>query len=162
MNLTLINSNIGELVEFVDLAHNLGIEEIRERHLILNKGIEYSQEVITDIDAANDIIKLAEKKSAAYGMSFDVPKYFKKTTRKKCNAHQNQLYVASNGDVSICPRIYAYSKLGNILRDDLIEILKGERMDDIKRQFKNGEHRNPVCAICIENKEADEPIDQGF
>lgn len=161
-NLTLINSNIGELVEFVDLAHDLGIEDIRGRHLILNKGLDMDSEIIRDKTHANSIIESAYKKATVYGMSFSVPRYFEQAASKSCRAAWQQLYISSNGDVSVCPRIHLYARIGNLIHEDLKEIFISGQMADLRSQFNNGEFKNPVCGICMANKESEIPINQGF
>ena len=161
-NLTLINSNIGELLEFVDLAHDLGIEEIRGRHLILNKGCNTDSEVIKNKIYANSLIESAYKKATGLGMSFSIPLYLKQNDPKSCRAPWNQLYISSDGNVSVCPRIHLYTRIGNLIQEDLRDIIKSNEMRDLKNQFNEGKFKNPVCRICMENRESDVPIDQGF
>jgi len=161
-NLTIVNSNISELVEFVDLAYSVGIEEVRGRHLILNEGLDMSYEVITDKVNANYMIEVAENKALGYGIRFYVPKYELKLSSKNCQAPWQQLYISSNGDVSVCPRIHMYVNLGNLLTDSLDNIINGKHMNDLKRQFNTNCFSNPVCGICMDNRETEVSIDQRF
>jgi radical SAM protein with 4Fe4S-binding SPASM domain len=161
-NLTLINSNIGELIEFLDLAHNLGIEEIRGRHLILNKGLDINSEIISDKAYANSIIESAHKRATKYRMSFSIPRYSEQIVPKSCWAPWHQLYISSNGDVSVCPRIHLYIRIGNLLNQDLKSVIRSNEMKDLRNQFNKGEFKNEVCGICMSNKESEIPIDQGF
>ncbi|MBE0577384.1 MAG: radical SAM protein [Desulfuromonadales bacterium] len=161
-NLTVVNSNIGELIEFVDLAYSVGIERIIGRHLILNEGLDMEKEMVTDISLANSIINTADNKALKYGMSFSIPKYEESFQAKTCRAPWHQLYVSSNGDVSVCPRIHMYEKMGNLLTDNFSRILKGREMRSLKQQFDNLHFNNPVCGICMENCETKQAIDQGF
>jgi radical SAM protein with 4Fe4S-binding SPASM domain len=161
-NLTLVRSNIEELVEFVDLAYDLGIEEITGRHLILNKGLDMSGEMIQDKAHANSIIEEAAQRADGYGIKFLVPKYEQTQLQKSCRAPWQQLYISSNGDVSVCPRIHKYVKIGNLLTETLDEITRGKEMADLKRQFKTSNFANPVCAVCLDNRETESAIDQGF
>lgn len=161
-NLTLVRSNMDELVDFVDLAHDLGVEEITGRHLILNKGLDMSDEVIQDKAHANRIIDEAAQKADGYGIKFFVPKYEHDPQPKSCRAPCQQLYISSNGDVSVCPRIHQYSKIGNLLTGTLGDITRGKEMAGLKRQFKESNFANPVCAVCMENRETESAIDQGF
>jgi len=161
-NLTIVNSNIDELVDFVELAHSLGIEKIIGRHLILNKGIDMESEKIRDKARVNHILDIAEEKAAGFGMSFSIPRYDSKLKAKQCRAPWNQLYISSNGDVSICPRIHMYAKIGNLLTDSLESIINGMAMTDLKRQFDDRSFKNPVCNVCMDNLETELAIDQGF
>ena len=161
-NLTLINSNIDELIDFVSLAHELGIEQIRGRHLIINKGLDIHAERITDFKRANTIIAQASKKASTNGIKFSIPYYSEINKPKECLAAWRQLYISSNGDVSICPRIHRYEKIGNIIHDDLKNILTGSTINDLKKQFVMRDFKNPVCRICIQNKESEIAIDQKF
>lgn len=161
-NLTLVRSNIEELVEFVDLANELNIQEITGRHLILNKGLDMSSEVILDKVYANGIIDEAAQKANGYGIKFFVPTYEDTLQLKSCRAPWQQLYISSNGDVSVCPRIHQYSKIGNLLTESLENIISGNGMADLRRQFTEYDFVNPVCDICMNNRETESDIDQGF
>jgi MoaA/NifB/PqqE/SkfB family radical SAM enzyme len=161
-NLTVVNSNIKELVDFVDIAHRIGIQAIRGRHLILNANLNMDDEKIKDNDYANQILCVAEKKSSDYGIHFSIPKYVDKPKKKKCRAPWEQLYISSDADVSVCPRIHMYEKLGNLLKDDFKDIIRGRVVTDLKDQFKKQSFNNPVCGICVDNLETEIEIDQGF
>ena len=160
-NLTVVNSNIGELLEFVDLARSIGVERIIGRHLILNEGLDMENEIIKDQSRANEILDAAEKKAVHYGMTFSIPRYGV-LTPKQCRAPWQQLYISSSGDVSVCPRIHMYEKIGNLLTDSFDSIVKSDEMNTLKNQFNNLGFRNPVCGICMENRETEHPINQGF
>lgn len=161
-NLTLVNSNLGELPDFVLLAHSLGIEEIRGRHLILNQGLDMSGEMVTDPELANRIIRTAGERAAQLGLAFAIPLYGSAGEKKRCRAPWTQLYIASNGDVSVCPRIHTHVTVGNLLRDSLRTLEKSPALKALRREFTEGRFTNPVCAICLENGETRVPIDQGF
>jgi radical SAM protein with 4Fe4S-binding SPASM domain len=161
-NLTIINSNLQELPEFVDLAHGLGIGEIRGRHLILNEGLDMEGEVIRDKRQANAILEIAQKKAAHWGMLFNIPRYFETEEPKNCRAPWTQLYIASNGDVSVCPRIHKYFKIGNLITQNIEELLDNQEARQFKDQMLEKKFSNPVCSICLQNKESSQYINQGF
>jgi radical SAM protein with 4Fe4S-binding SPASM domain len=161
-NLTVINSNIVELPDFVTLAHRLGISEIRGRHLILNEGMEMDAEVIRDAAYANGIIETARNLAEGYGMTFHIPRYPAADGDKNCRAPWSQLYIASNGDVAACPRIHKYSKIGNLLDQEMHTLLSSPVLADLQRQMHSRSFSNPVCGICTQNKETELYINQGF
>lgn len=161
-NLTLIRSNIEELPDFIDLAHEIGITEIRGRHLILNKGLGMDEEVIQDVSLANRMIEAASEKASSYGMDFFVPGYPVETTAKQCRAPWERLYISSNGDVSVCPRIHKYEKIGNLIEQSLESIIHGSELKMLKDQFERSDFKNPVCEICMANRETEIEIEQGF
>lgn len=162
-NLTIVNSNIDELVDFVELAKSLGIERIVGRHLILNKGLDMESEKIREKDRVNRILDIAEKKAADLGMSFSIPRYeTEKHKPKKCRAQLNQLYISASGNVSICPRIHIYARIGNLLEESFEEIINSSAMADLRRQFDDRSFKNPVCNLCMDNLETEFAIDQGF
>lgn len=161
-NLTLINSNIAELPDFVSLAFHLGISEIRGRHLILNEGLEMSDEVIRDTVNANAIIDLSEQKARAYGIAFNIPRYGNSVRSKNCMAPWTQLYIGSDGNVSVCPRIHRYAVIGNILQQDMQQILTNPAILSLQQQMQKRQFANPVCGICVENLENQQAINQGF
>jgi MoaA/NifB/PqqE/SkfB family radical SAM enzyme/SAM-dependent methyltransferase len=161
-NLTVINSNIGELPDFVTLAHELGISEIRGRHLILNEGMEMDTEVIRDEAYANGIIDTAYELTVRYGMTFHIPRYPSNGGEKNCRAPWSQLYIASNGDVAVCPRIHKYSTIGNLIYQEMHTLLSSTALADLQRQMQSRSFSNPVCGICTQNKETEIYINQGF
>ncbi len=160
-NLTLVNSNIGELIDFIDLAYDIGVTKIIGRHLILNEGLDMKNEIVQNTKHANEIIDIAEAKAVEYGMTFSIPRY-ESLTSKSCRAPWRQLYISSNGDVSVCPRIHMYEKIGNLLEDSFFEVIKSKRMKQLKDQFNHLDFNNPVCKICMYNREIDQAINQGF
>lgn len=161
-NLTVVNSNLGELVDFIELAQSLGIEAVTGRHLILNEGLDMSGEIVRDAGYANSVIEAARKKALGYGISFSIPGYGEPLEPKSCRAPWRQLYLSSNGDLSVCPRIHLHQKVGNLLTDSFDAIRRGKEMRNLKRQFESRKFANPVCGICMENRETERPIDQGF
>lgn len=161
-NLTLVNSNIGELSGFIDLAHKIGIQEIRGRHLILIKGLDLDNEVVRDFIYANTIIKESSLKASRYRMTFSIPLYSKEYGRKLCRAPWQQLYISSNGDVSVCPRIHKYEKIGNLIEEKFEDIARSEVKSELLNQFNTRIYKNPVCKTCMANMESTTEIDQGF
>ena len=162
-NLTLMRANITELPGFVDLAHESGIEEIRGRHLILNEGLDMDAETIRDKNMANAIIESASAKAAEHGVDFSIPLYTDNPGQpKSCRAPWNQLYISSNGDVSICPRIHRYDCIGNLINGSFEKVITSRKMKNLKDQFETGVFANSVCKICLANRESEVPIDQRF
>ena len=163
-NLTLMNSNIDELIDFVYLANDIGVNHILGRPLILNAGLDVNHEIITDHDKANKIIELARIKALELNIDFSIPSYNKDEVvdNKNCKAPWNRLYIACDGGVSICPRVHKYVCIGNLLEQPLKDIIKGEKICEIKKQFLFGTFDNPVCPICQQNLEEKKYIDQGF
>jgi len=161
-NLTLVRSNIEELPGFVDLAASVGLQMIVGRHLILNEGLDTDGEVISDPDRANHLIEKARSEADRHGITFSVPPYPGRKDSKGCRAPWNQLYISSTGDVSVCPRIHRYAKVGNLIRQDLADVVRSREMRDLRREFITGEFTNPVCGICMANRETEVRIDQGF
>ncbi len=162
-NLTLMRANLTELPGFVDLAHNSGIEEIRGRHLILNEGLDMNDEIIRDKNTANGIIESARAKAAEHGIEFSIPLYTDGPGQSKaCRAPWNQLYISSNGDVSVCPRIHRYDCIGNLIESGFKKVITGRKMKSLRNQFETGAFANSVCEICLLNRESEVPINQGF
>lgn len=161
-NLTLINSNIGELPGFVEMAAGLGIQEIRGRHLILNKGLDIMDEVISDYQSADRIILESRELARRSCIIFSVPLCREAAMPKNCMAPWRQLYISCTGDASVCPRIHTHVTIGNLLREDFRAMERGSRLRTLQREFLSGRYRNPVCGICQQGFETSSPIDQGF
>lgn len=161
-NLTLTTSNLAELPDFVDLAHEIGLEEIRGRHLILQNSRDLDDEVIHDHEEANRLLQQARQSALELGLEFNVPGYSEHQPAKDCRAAWSQLYISSNGDVSVCPRIHRHAPIGTFCDQTLREILEGAPLAELRRQFTEAVFANPVCEICLANREHEVPIDQGF
>jgi radical SAM protein with 4Fe4S-binding SPASM domain len=161
-NLTIINSNLPELPEFVDMAHHLGFSEIRGRHLILNEGLDMDGEVISDRENANQILEIAKEKANRAGIIFNVPRYNESERFKDCKAPWRQLYISSNANVSVCPRIHKYVTIGNLNEQSLSEVLNSHNAIHIRKEMSEEQFSNPVCGICLKNKESSQYINQGF
>ena len=163
VNMTLLHSNIEELPDFVSKAVKLGVQTISGRHLILNKGLGMQKELITDFARADQLIECAQSIADTAGVLFNVPLYnVPKPSKKNCTAVFNQWHVSSNGDVSICPRIHKHIIVGNILSQSFETIYTGQSLQNLKAEFKTGKFTNPVCSLCLRNKEIEIEIDQGF
>ena len=93
---------------------------------------------------------------------FSVPLFSETHCRKACKAAWNQLYISSNGDVSVCPRINRYVVIGNLLQNKIETILCDKTLKDLREQFKTKRYTNNVCGICMNNNEYNVPIDLGF
>lgn len=163
VNMTLLRSNIEELPDFVSKAVGLGVQSISGRHLILNKGLGMQEELVTDFGRANLLIESAQSIADRAGVSFQVPRYNSHDPQgKNCTAVFNQWHVASNGDVSICPRIHKYVTIGNIAQQSFDSIRNSEAVRNLEAEFKNRSFTNPVCDLCLDGKENEIEIDQGF
>ena len=162
INLTVIESTIRQLPEFIPLVHKLGVQEIRGRHMILNEPLDNDDEIIRDYDEANRILDTAEKQSSALGLRFNIPRFVKTPEKKACIAPWDQLYISSNGDVAVCPRTHVYEKIGNLVQQELPEILSGQALKQLRWQFFRKQYANPVCETCLTNREHEIPINQGF
>lgn len=163
VNLTCMKSNIEELPDFVRIASKVGIEFIRGRHLILIEGLEMEKESLMDIiDKANDIIKEAHEIAKEENVAFYVPLLSKQISKVTCYKPWADLYIASNGDLTICPRISQYEILGNLLRDDFEEVYyKNEPIKDLRKDFVD-ENYNEVCRLCIDGLVERKEISQKF
>ena len=136
-NLTCMKSNIEELPDFVRIASKVGIEFIRGRHLILLEGLGMKKESLIDsLDKTNDIIKKAHEIAKKENIAFYVPLLSKEVRKDFCYRPWTQLYISSNGDLTVCPRISQYEILGNLLKDDFEEIYyKSKAIEDLRKNF---------------------------
>lgn len=163
-NLTCMKSNIEELPSFVRMASDVGIEFIRGRHLILLEGLDMKKESLIDtISKTNDIINESKEIAKKYNISFHVPLLDKEVRNYvPCNKPWTNLYISSNGDLSICPRISQFELLGNLLTDDFEEIYyQGKAIKDLRKSFID-QNYNKLCRICIKGLVEREEISQKF
>ena len=163
-NLTIMRSNVDELVDFVHLAAKVGIEIIRGRHLMLLEGCPVADEVlVSDTERTNEIIACAQEVARAENIPFHVP-YLNGVPKAdySCYRPWDTLYISSDGSLSVCPRIKEYEHLGNLLESGFEELFySSEPINKLRDDFVAGTH-NAVCRWCIGGMKEREPTSQRF
>jgi radical SAM protein with 4Fe4S-binding SPASM domain len=70
-------------------------------------------------------------------------------TKKTCYALRDHIAILADGQViPCCLDADANMKLGNILTDNLVDILNTDRAMDIKKGFEQRKVVEPICATC--------------
>jgi radical SAM protein with 4Fe4S-binding SPASM domain len=70
-------------------------------------------------------------------------------TKKTCYALRDHIAILADGQViPCCLDADANMKLGNILTDNLVDILNTDRAIDIKKGFEQRKVVEPICATC--------------
>ncbi len=164
VNLTIMRSNIDELIDFVDLAADIGIEFIRGRHMMFLEECPVEGEIlVNDVERTNEIIRCARKAAKAKNIPFDIPHL--DTTPKvdySCYRPWTTLYISSDGSLSVCPRIKVYEHLGNLLEMSFEELYYfSEPIKKLRRAFIAGRH-NVVCRWCMSGVKEREQASQKF
>lgn len=163
-NLTCMKSNIHELPDFVKIASDVGVEFIRGRHLILLEGLDMKKESLVDsIEQTNDIIKESREIAKKANMGFYIPLLDKGNQETAfCSKPWNHLYITSNGDLSVCPRISKFVTLGNLLNDDFEKIYYNNNIIENLRSNFIDKNYNEVCRICTKGLVETQEIEQNF
>jgi radical SAM protein with 4Fe4S-binding SPASM domain len=90
------------------------------------------------------------------GTVSDLPHYHPELLEKPwCALPFNSLHVWSDGNVTPCCAFLGKNLVvGNVAEESLEEIWKGERLGEIRRQFRTGQ-LNPTCQLCIAGRDTD-------
>ena len=109
-----------------------------------------SEEVLNGNTNGNGI-KLAEHIFLQRAPRFEWPneKHTGTQTQKHCYALRDHIAILADGQVvPCCLDANAVLKLGNIFDEELSEILKTQRANDIKKGFEQRKVVEPLCASC--------------
>jgi MoaA/NifB/PqqE/SkfB family radical SAM enzyme len=163
-NLTIMRSNLDELVDFVDLAADIGIECLRGRHMLFLEECPVEGEIlVNEAERTNQTIRRARRAAKARQLVFDVP-YLDPEPRRdySCFRPWTTLYISSDGSLSVCPRIKELEPLGNLLEKDFEELFySSEPIRKLREDFAAGRH-NEVCRWCMSGVKERERVSQKF
>ncbi len=145
-NLTIMRSNIDELVDFVDLVADIGMECVRGRHMMLFEECPVEGEIlVNDVERTNETIRRARRAAEAKNIICDIP-HLDAEPRKdySCFRPWTTLYISSDGSLSVCPRIKEFENLGNLLEKDFEELYySSEPIRKLREDFTAGRHNEP-------------------
>lgn len=103
-------------------------------------------QVLSDFGYVSEILETGSVKDPARPVASEGDKFF-------CHHPFGYLNIWSNGDITPCC-VYYGKKLvmGNIARDKLSDVWKGEGMAELRRQFMTG-NVNETCRVCLSQRE---------
>lgn len=148
------NENIGELINFIELAENLGIKKIIFQ-IIQNKGDylnKYDEEIKKNIlineKDINKKIKEIKKIAKRKNIQIVFPHPGKKAN-SGCIWPWRSIYITWNGYVTPCCKILNYNKpfIGNILKEDFWKIWNGKEYQNFRKMLKERKAPAP-CQGC--------------
>lgn len=147
-NFTLMRSNIHELVKFIKLAKELGVDFIQVTHLIPFKSLDIMNESLINYEKeTNEIIDEAGSLARKIKINVELPLKFNLTKVKNtqplfnkpdCRLLYNSMYIISDGRVIPC----AWFSLreccaGDFKKDTFQEIWHGEVYKKLRRQWRD-------------------------
>ena len=137
----IFKENIDELPRFIELANMLGIKKVAFQTLQTKESFleSYDSEMKKQLVASN-IQKLKEKMKEAVKLAdkYNITVIFDEEESPGCIWPWRGIYVAWNGEVTICCKIPDWKKfgMGNILKQDFWEVWNGKRYQEVRRMLK--------------------------
>lgn len=158
LDYALMKSNLGELLDFLVLAKDLGADQVRVNHLIPFKKLDIMDESLVNMRAETNKVlararELARKLSLNAVLPRDLPEA-SKTPRKPvfnkpgCRVPFESIYIASDGRTLPCIWFDMDEWSAGSLKDRAFEeIWNGPRYAALREAFKKGEY-TPYCLNC--------------
>lgn len=168
----MMRSNLRELPAFIDLAGDLGAAAVNAMHLIPFKMLENEdQSAAADKALCNEMLVEADRRARASGLCFVAPRPFSEDGKKEVEppeqAHRRfGLHVLGNeaedrpcpfpwhfmgidcfGNVLPCGWWYGQAAMGNINKDDLLEIWQGRSYRTLRAELASHRLRGS-CRTC--------------
>ena len=171
-NVVCLKENIHELPDIMDLAYELGIDEIYFVHLsgVVSEMSDNDRKRLEgkflftenhlnscDRDLILDTFRQIQKKSLRYGIPFKPPEdYFGSTEvmhelrindYTRCNKPYEWVQVNNDGDVFPCCQIAQRYSIGSITKKTFEEVWNGKKYREFRKGLENG-NPNPWCQSC--------------
>ncbi len=150
----LMKQNVSEAIDFLALAKEWGADSVSYTHLFIEKPEMKEWSLIYEPDTANQLhrnLRIEAERLAIPalipedlggsidlfdGILFDSPVY-----KGHCTAaHEDWIFLRANGDCYPCFNLHDRMPLGNIFKENFVEIWMGEMNQKFrKRAVSNGE-----------------------
>ena len=171
-NVVCLKENIHELPAIMDLAHDLGINEVYFVHLsgVVSEMSDSDRKRLkgkllfaeNHLNSCNrnlilDVFKKIETKSCNYGIPFKPPEnYFenqeinpgnKINKNSRCNKPYEWVQINNDGDIFPCCQIAQRYSVGSIIEKNFEDVWNGNQYRELREGLENG-NPNPWCKSC--------------
>jgi len=142
-NVVAMTSLLGEMNSLVNLASELGVNDITMPNLVVQGAIVKDESLWLHRERAISVFKSAAKSALEKGISFHPPRL--EIARSDCNAFYRRTYISWDGKVLSCP-LERYI-LGDIRDKSFGEIWNGRGLRTLREQY-NREGLECTCPNC--------------
>lgn len=168
-NYVLMRSNIEEFPQFVELAHELGVEGIAAMHITPFEGLDLSSEsLVHDQELCNTMLDKAEGLAHVLGMGIKLPPRFtgiasddlaevvpegfqlnvdEERRVSRCTFPWHFVGIDPYGNVLPCGWWYTEVPMGNIKTQSFDEIWKSPAWTKLREEHESGNLRD-TCKTC--------------
>jgi len=148
--------NIGELMDYVDLARRVGARVIQVNYLLVtkeNSGLD--QEAMCFHPLMYDkVVSMARQKAAGMGIILNhqplFTTYQSNHTIEPCYRPWSHLNVSSTGSIQVC--CGGSPVVGNMFDSDFFNLWNNEHFQQF-RSTVNGSHPPAACKVCSRGRE---------
>lgn len=161
-NVVLMRSNIEQMVDFIDFAHELDCEQISFFHLIPKKKEHYDEVLFHQKEQTNNTLDILREKCHRLNITImDIPENFclqpsrataeanGKTGPRTCRfVNSNDLFVTDCGDFRPCGFWYNESPFGNLDKETFRHIWEKRDYVLFREEMKKGIVSRYCCKIC--------------
>jgi len=153
MAYTFFRRNAEEFLNFIDLAHSLGVKRISGDYLIVYREDLIKESLYFDQPFANQIWRRAKEKASRLGIDLAIAKSFEDAEKEEksskmilCYEPWEFVYFRSDGYIGPC--CVNDIKLGDLNKYTFNEIWNGELYQKF-RQMVNTSRNDPNCTQCM-------------
>ncbi len=152
-----MRENIEEFPKFVELAHELGMNEAKMVYMIAYGNEMENQILYHSKELTNTILDKAEHRAKELGIKLTIPDRFSKAIHetaphKPCCRPWEELFVQSDGKIRLC--MLSHDIMGDLSTDDVCNIWNNEKFR-LFRQTINTACPLGTCAKCPQYREMD-------
>lgn len=163
LNFVMMRRNIGELAAFVDLAAELGADEIDARHVVLYRGLGMRRESLLQYrELANRVLRAAQRRALRHGIALQTPPLFSRRVARcerqqarhrpggvvTCPFPATMMQIRVTGEVAPCTSWYIPELLGDFRQQGFAEVWNGESYLRLREAMLTGRGVPKHCRRC--------------
>jgi radical SAM protein with 4Fe4S-binding SPASM domain len=153
LSYTFYRRNLEEFLQYLELAHSLGIEKVTGDYLIVYREELVQESLFFDQERTNKMFKVFRQKAKELNLELNIPPAFdeaqkdeKSGTLIPCYEPWEFVYFRSDGMIQPC--CVNDKTLGDINTQSFKDVWNGEQYQKF-RKMVNSSRKDPNCAQCM-------------
>lgn len=164
--LTAMRRNLHELPDLLDLAHSLGVPEVKSVYLTIFTPELAAESLLDCQEEVRPVFEEARRRAGRLGIKLKLPEIQGEGSagalrHKKCPLPWRDLYVGSDGNIRPCQS--SAQQFGNALEWEAFEDLwNSPAMQDFRRRVNDSEEMPSCCFNCYHSSCANYDMPHAF